>query len=197
MTTTPFSESRADIGTLKHLDDIVRVFQDDFEICVQTHHEHEIQFWRRAFVRTVFAFIEGTTASMKRIAADSYHQPDARFSLAELALVAEEAYELNDKGEAVTLPAKIPVTKNIRFAFNVFARTYSINYQLKVDDNRWADLKAGLKVRDRLMHPKRVEDLVVSDEDLALVRSAAYWFLDNIKACVRLAIEMHSKEAGG
>jgi hypothetical protein len=40
----------------------------------------------------------------------------------------------------------------------------------------WAAMLATIKIRDRLVHPKRAIDMIVTDDELATVSSAQDWF---------------------
>ncbi len=107
--------------------------------------------------------------------------PATNCTPAELALMVEEDHELNDKGEIITVRAKVPITKSIRLAFKVFARANFCDYELTTGDHRWDSFKRGLKIRDRLMHPKNVEDLVVTDDDFDILIDTITWFEENTK----------------
>jgi hypothetical protein len=44
----------------------------------------------------------------------------------------------------------------------------------------WEALRANLKVRDRLMHPKNAEEVQITDTEVDQTRDAAAWFLATI-----------------
>src|SRR5688572_20726251 len=122
-------------------------------------------FWRRGFVRAVFAYIEGLTSTLKLkalithkvlqwklahspitpsevksggglkavagILGDMYrHLRDAEkgadFSFAEILLLLERSYRLNDKGQVKWTKAKIPLANNLQFAFQMYAKAAQI-----------------------------------------------------------------------
>jgi hypothetical protein len=150
--------------------------------------EQDEQFWRRMIVRSTFSYIEGVTYRMKQQAYEAHQvfekykdHPATNFTSAELAFMVEEDHELNDKGEIVTVRAKIPITKSIRLAFKVYARANFCDYELATGDHRWDSFKKGLKIRDRLMHPKNVHDLTVTDDDFDILIDTITWFEQNIK----------------
>lgn len=55
---------------------------------------------RRAYVRAVFALFEGVTHAMKQVALDHPWHTKSPFSNAEVAVLQEENYSLNDSGQA-------------------------------------------------------------------------------------------------
>ena len=101
----------------------------------------------------------------------------AGFSPYELLFLAEVAVDLDEKGQIKARRSKISLEKNLVFAFRIYAQACEIQYKLNKSNQGWQDLKKAIKVRDRLMHPKRVQDLTVSDEELQTVMRAYTWVL--------------------
>jgi hypothetical protein len=69
--------------------------------------EEERQFWRRSLVRALFSFIEGVTYTIKQVAYDDGQTNNYSFTQAEMAMISEESYDINDKGEPIIQAAKI------------------------------------------------------------------------------------------
>jgi hypothetical protein len=149
---------------------------DDVKQCKVQLETEDSQFGRRVYVRTVFALIEGLTFQMKQIVLKMHDELNLGYPTAELALLKEEAYELNDKGEAYVQSKFLQLPKNVRFAFKVFARTFEVDYQLDVGSDVWASFKDAIEIRNRLTHPKLVNDLHVSDEQMVIVRRVEKWY---------------------
>lgn len=177
--------------------DLFQLLNEDVATCgaaIQQERDTNIvdMFWRRAYVRSVFAFIEGVIYRMKLLAFEDSQYASVNFSSAELAFLIEEDFDVDDHGEIVSKPAKISLTRNLKFAFKAIARANGIGYKLRVDDNRWALFRQAVRVRDRLMHPKQVADLVVPNEELDQVIHAWGWFTENFNACfilIRAALQ--------
>lgn len=151
----------------------------DILICTKMLEQEDNQFWRRTLVRSSFAFIEGMVHRMKQLAFEVCSYEGISLSRSEAAMLLEEGYELNDKGEAISKMNYMHITKNVRFAFKLLARAYGVNHELKVDDAGWDNFKKALKIRDRLMHPKSSSDLNVDDADGTTVGEAFGWFGQN------------------
>src|SRR5437773_6650809 len=90
----------------------------------------------RAFVRAVFALIEGGVFGLKQIALHSPMGKD-KFSQSEITLLQEKTFELDDNGSARELTKFIPLIKNIKFAFAASARTHGVNYKLDTNTIGW------------------------------------------------------------
>jgi hypothetical protein len=56
-------------------------------------------------------------------------------------------------------------------------KRYQTDYQVDPNHQGWTNLRATVKIRNRLVHPKRLEDLLVSEQEVSQSLSAFYWFL--------------------
>jgi len=54
-------------------------------------------------------------------------------------------------------------------------------YSIDKGNKTWTSFKEALRIRDRLTHPKKQEDLIISDNELRAVEKTAQWY----KECVR------------
>jgi hypothetical protein len=137
--------------------------------------KHLSQVERRAAVRSFGAFIDAVTYSLKQFA---LQLPSARRMLRapEWALASEETYELSEKGEPVVRGARLRALSNLRFAFALFAKVCSCDFVLEVGGSGWQKLKALVELRDRLMHPKRVASLNVTDTEIVSAVEGCLWF---------------------
>jgi hypothetical protein len=129
---------------------------------------------RRLLVRSIFSFVEAFSYSLKTLALDSR----ASFSLGpgERMLAVEETCELSTSGRVETRRAKLHTLGNVRFAFDIAARSEGADFHLDVSHRGWQLLQHSIKVRDRLMHPKVSSDLHVSDEEIRNALFAFIWF---------------------
>ena len=137
---------------------------------------------RRSYVRAVFALIEGSTFAAKQFALDGL--PD-QFTTAEQALLREEEYSLDDQGRARTRTARLACRANIRLGFAALAKSCDVDHVPKFGGQGWENLCTAITIRDRLMHPKKIHDLDVTDEDMAVVVSAFQWFVASQTLCLK------------
>lgn len=121
----------------------------------------EDEFWRRMYVRSAFACIEGMTYRLKQIAQAAHDSKRCAFSEKELSLIREESHQ--------------PFMQNIEFAFKITARAIDSEHELAVGDNEWDLLRRASRIRNRLMHPKTTRDLSVSVDELHIVGRAFDW----------------------
>lgn len=114
----------------------------------------------------------------------------AGFSQQEILLLVEFTSDLNEHGEIVTRRgAKITLTKNIQFAFRSLSKAYGITFKLDKGGQGWQQFLRAVKVRDRLTHPKVLEQLTVSDDDMNDVHNAALWVYDQKGQLRKIIVE--------
>lgn len=145
--------------------------------------EQELLFWRRVYVRAVYALIEGVTYRMKQYAIDIDNDDKKLLSQIEILLLQEDSYDLSDKGELIKSKVKIPINKSIKIAFIFLSKVNEIEYKLNISASGWQSFTEGLKIRDRITHPKNAEDLMISKEEEELVAKAALWFVNSFNEC--------------
>ncbi|HXD34659.1 MAG TPA: hypothetical protein VN643_26295 [Pyrinomonadaceae bacterium] len=161
-------------------------------------------FWRRGFVRATFAFFEGMISTLKGEAItlhvllqrrllnqqlsaaeasslhELYHHMDkirrgADFEPWELLLIQETSYQLTDAGEVKWKKAKLRLDSNLIFCFRMLAKAARVEFELKRDGEGWKDFKTAIGIRDRLTHPRRLEDINVSMSEVETVLKAFNW----------------------
>lgn len=95
---------------------------------------------------------------------------------AEIALLREERYAVGSDGGAETEQLNLGFKQNVRFAV-VMLRRLNSESSIKFEDKGWQSLMSSLKVRDRLMHPKSISDLEVSEDDVTCALDGLLWFM--------------------
>jgi hypothetical protein len=138
-----------------------RIEKDD----TQTH--------RRELVRSVFAAIEGLHWQLKQ---DVLIHSKANLSHLEHAAMVEESYSVNERGDVISVPRFLPLTTAIRLVVNIVQR-YRPTYKIDFNHVGWANLKATVDLRNRLVHPKGLSDLEVSADEIQKTNSAFAWVL--------------------
>src|SRR5438093_935532 len=85
--------------------------------------ESDEAFHRRAFVRTMFAFIEADVWGRKRTALLLHERSAAKpiLTIAEVAIASEESFSLREDGTASTNSPRLKFLPNLKFSFRVFA----------------------------------------------------------------------------
>jgi len=139
----------------------------------------DAQFNRRSYVRTVFSLIEGETYLRKQYALMLHELGAIKLTDAEVAILREEQYRLNSKGEPDSQPLFLRLPENLRFSFRVDAKVHGREYKLETSGRGWESFLKALAVRHRITHPKQFEDFEITDEEVARVNDTLEWYLKN------------------
>ena len=172
-----FERTRGFFIEIADLRDKCSVLQKDSERCIKAAQKHsQSQFWRRMLVKNLFAWFEGTVYGMKRLVLRQSQRKEVEFSIAELAMLREEKYELDSQSsEAVTRATNYPkFTVNLRFAFRCLAKSCEAAFSL--DEGIVPELKQFEGLRNRLTHPKKASDLEVTRGEFGLCVRVNQWF---------------------
>ena len=144
-------------------------------------------FWLRIYVRSFFALVEGTTFCIKQVAL-SAHRHKPCFTEAELSLLEEVTYILNERGDAKSRPKNLDTLANVKFAFKAVTKAFSSTPEVKIDDRGWQSFQEALKIRHQITHPKTSSLLKISDMDdgkgkkVDTIIEASNWYAIQINA---------------
>jgi len=142
------------------------------------------QYSRRVYVRTLFAMIEGVTYAMKLalfIIARNFSKP-SDITVPELVILKGSIFDLNDKGEVREREKHFRIHNNLKFTVKLVNRVLGSSIDLGVDTQDWTNFVSTAKIRNNVTHPKNLDDIVISDEDLKCIRSVNSWFNDIVGA---------------
>ncbi len=167
---------------LRQLSLMLGELSGDMMLCEQGMQQAQSS-WRRLYVRSTFASIEGLSFFLKQHTLnnrliecyDSFKSggtPD--LPLRDLCLLQEESYSLKDNGKPKTSKAKLRTVPNVLFALTSFAESVGSEYNMEKDQG-YTSLKDAILIRDRLTHPKDLAALIVTDEELQTVKNAFDW----------------------
>lgn len=151
--------------------------------------EEDTPAHRRDLVRAAFAAIEGLHWQLKR---DVLKHAAAGLSPHEYAAMVEESYSVDERGNVNVIGRFLPLTTAIRLVVNVVKR-YRPTYELDFNHVGWSNLKSAVDVRNRLVHPKVLEDLNVTDDEIQKTMSAFCWTL---ALAIEVLRETHAALAG-
>ena len=147
--------------------ELFEVLSNDVIQCLKKLQTEDSQFWRRVFVRAVIALIEGQNYQLKLITLEACKHKQVSFSNADLALLKDEKF--------------VSLKDNLKFSFKTFALAFDLDYKLAIGvGDRWKSFITAIEIRNRLTHPKTVDQVLVTDKDLEEVKKAHDWFAQSI-----------------
>ena len=86
----------------------------------------------------------------------------------------DESYTLKDNGKPKTNKAKLRTVPNLLFALSAFGDSIGSQHDI-LKDSGYEALIEAVKIRDQLTHPKNLEALHLTDDQIAIVKSAFAW----------------------
>jgi hypothetical protein len=138
-------------------------------------------FFVRTYIRTVFAFIEGAAYVMRTAAQDLLVQrasvrnwQDAQKSV----LLSSRAAKILPNGRITDERMRQPFKHMLAFTIRTLAEELGEDTSKLLSDNGWQSLQDAIDIRDRLTHPKQVEEVQVSQGELQKVLKGQGWFQD-------------------
>jgi hypothetical protein len=138
------------------------------------------QFSARVSIRCLFALIEGCIFQLKQMALHIGNLRRVDFSAGELTYLTEEEFSLDENIKISARPITIPLQKNLRFAFSMFAKACGAEFSLDVGGAGWQSFRIAVKVRNRLMHPKHPRDTVIMEEEMLAASKTSLWLVTSL-----------------
>jgi hypothetical protein len=131
------------VSASQQFEDTITILFIDLQKCADTFNVERSQFWLRALVRALFAYIESATHCMKGVAHACQFQPGVEFSDKERGILSAFASELDNKASSGKI--KMPLKVSIKFSFNVYARVLLVKYELKAN-KEWQVLIESISI---------------------------------------------------
>lgn len=172
---------------------------DDVVECEELLERSDTQFARRALVRAAFAFNEGYVYWLKGKVTQwllGKSCVTGNIEIAKILLLSDDSYRPNRQGRIESEPNRIPFLNFCAFVLRTAAECWDFDPTLLFSDNGWKEMQVALEVRHRITHPKKPEDLDISDAELYSISEAHRW-LFNCLAGILNSIPRDSEEAAG
>jgi len=136
----------------------------------------DYEYEARQLIRSILAYIEAVTFSVKVNCVERCMNSGIDVSDHERYLAIEVNGALNEKGEVIERSAKIRLTQNVRFAFNLLEKVSGRPSTFDPSEEWWSCFRETIRVRDRLMHPRLPEDIDISGSDIVNALNAKKGF---------------------
>ncbi|MGG4095304.1 hypothetical protein [Paenibacillus lautus] len=169
-----------------HLKDLVVSTYEDVKISHEILQNNDSQYNRRTYIRTAFAAVEASSYLLKQHCINENN--GEVYSEAEIALLNDETYFLNNKAEASVRQNFLPVADNFKFAIKMYLKL-NPNKELELDTLGWDYFKKAIAIRNKIVHPKLLDDFVISDSELKIVEKAYVWVVSKVMYVLIYKIE--------
>jgi hypothetical protein len=152
MTQTPVEIEQESVWD--EFDKLQRELGGDIRFFLRTKRLRANQHWRRAYCRAVSAYLEAISSWMARYTIIFYHP-------AQLA-----------DGERQTLEAPLSALERAFHALDLFTNTAGAESPLERQSAEWIALRNMIRIRNRIVHPRRSQDVLITDDDLSAIELA-------------------------
>jgi len=160
---------------------LLRPLFDDLVECEELLDRSDTQFARRSFVRSAFAFNEGYVYWLKGVVTKWLLAKGWRtnnIEMTKLLLLSDETYRPNRQGIIESDPNRLPFLNHCAFVIRTAAECRNCNPTSLFSDYGWNELQIALKVRHRITHPKKPEDLEITELELSSTSEGHRWLLN-------------------
>src|SRR5258706_1840012 len=111
-------------------------------------------FWRRNYVRALFAYIEAQIFSVKLLVLEAHENGTVRLSLADEVLLREQSFHIDRKGASRIVPKFVTFEESLKLTFRCHAAVRNQAFVLDTSGPGWAAFKRAVEIRHRLTHTK-------------------------------------------
>lgn len=174
------------IDAVNELKRVFVLLNEDLEEALKLGTLNPSQFAHRTLIRTYFAFVEGVAYQLRQVTMASLEGTDL-LTQGETALLREERFQLNSKGEPEAKENFQSTIPNLLFSVRCYVKNHGATYAPDTGHHGWESMKRAIAVRDRITHPKSATGLEITDEDVNhFVKGAVWWkrtLLEMFQAC--------------
>lgn len=190
---------RAD--AVEQLKSVYGILSADMDAAVAYSDKHSSPFAHRTVVRTLFSLIEGLAFQLRQVTVASLEPHSGSLTTAELTLLREERYFLNNKGEPETGENFQRFLPNLLFTIRSYGKNHGATFQADTSARGWQAMQHAVNIRNRITHPKSIADLTLSEQDQRhLIDASAWWkktLFEMFDACDKADAEWIAKSPGG
>ena len=151
------------------------VLSADVDAALAYGRQADTPYAQRALVRAHFALVEGLAYQLRQVTLASL-QGTGRLSSAELALLNEQRYSVDEKGHHKTSEQFLRFPQSLLFSIRSYVKNHGADYEPDTRDPGWAAMRSANEIRNRVTHPKSAETLRLSEADLKQFVDAAAWW---------------------
>nr|WP_290695070.1 hypothetical protein [Halomonas sp. UBA3074] len=178
---------------VRELQAVFKVLSEDIEGIRLYGQEHPTDLAHRTLLRTHFSFIEGMAYQLRQVALYSASEHLGFFSPEELAILKEEKYGLNKKGEIEVQGNFQKLRPAILFSIRCYCKIHGAEFEPDTSRHGWDAIGKYQVIRNQLAHPKSTADLKITDEKLKCSQDAAEWFKGTLLAMFHACDEADAK----
>ena len=158
-------------------DQFAKVLAEDVSQAKQRMENDPTESHRREFVRATCSAIDAQAWQLKMYVIESVLTKKTT-SVHDISALKEESYAINDKGEIYVQPRGYSLKVGLRLVYSILKK-HDVPVHIDFGSTDWKNIDDTVKIRNRVMHPKCMGDISVSESDAECCYNA-FLFVHNM-----------------
>ena len=158
-------------------DQFAKVLAEDVLQAKQRMENDPTESHRREFVRATCSAIDAQAWQLKMYVIEKVLTKKTT-SVHDISALKEESYAINDKGEIYVQPRGYSLKVGLRLVYSILKR-HGVPVHIDFGSTDWKNIDDAVKIRNRVMHPKCMGDISVSESDTECCYNA-FLFVHNM-----------------
>jgi len=161
----------------------VNYFHEDISMAEEMLKANDTMFVRRQYIRSLFAAYESSIWQYKQMCFKlNQSGVGVELSQVEILFLSDRKIKLDENGELKEVNLRVTLKENLSTTIEILdkfigEKRFGELLNPKEDKSGWDAFIKAIKIRDKLMHPRQVEDFNISKLQLDQVKSSFKWFL--------------------
>lgn len=151
----------------------------DFKFIRKNLDNDPSEFWSRTFIKTTVSLIEAEIFILKQQILHYCRENKIQLSPELLLFLSNKKYEISNNGQIKERLLQVRLKDDIRFVFWQVLSIKGHKLQKGFEDPGWSKVISTIAVRNRLTHPKSVDDMNVSKQEVNDCKLAFNWCISN------------------
>lgn len=142
---------------------------------------------RRHAIRAIFSFIEAMNFKLRQSLVLDH---GSLLNDIQRLLLSDLQVEVNYQGTAKTKPLKASLIPLLKLTSNIYKNILRDLVSISTEDNGFKSIEKSVSVRDRLMHPKNINSIIISDEEIINAVSGFAWMNNATEKILSAKVEL-------
>jgi len=161
------------------LQDTADLYGNEIVFVLENFRANPNEFWSRSLIRLCVSLFEAEVFILKKNLLKYCNEYNVSIKPEISTLLTGIKYEINENGKVVERYLQTKMVSDIKFVYDQLKEIRSFKLKNTFSDPRWQCIAQTVKVRNRLAHPKLIEEQVVSESEVNDCMSAYWWFSEN------------------
>ena len=169
-------------GFLTHIRELLELpkfLNEDLEEAAELFRFTTHDFAARTFIRTMAAEFEGKLFLLQQLLLQTNKLGKAKLEPEEIVILRGQTHSLRKNGEVYSSTKYLPFSENLLFTMRLVSRIFNESVFFDTSDSKWKDVRRFIAMRNRITHPKKMEDMHISEEEIDSLNRAQDWLRDS------------------